>query len=120
MADGDNIAIAYTIVGTQDGEFGGVALTGKEDSRAGFRSLDFGTMNGRAVGQRGTVGNLPANRHSGDIGPSPRRLYAIRPATELGGVRRVGVDARNAVRLTRQIRSLSFCLTRITPPPIAM
>ena len=36
------------------------------------------------------------------------RLYAIRPATELGGVRRVGVDARNAVRLTRQIRSLSF------------
>jgi hypothetical protein len=34
VADADNIAIAYTIVGTQDGEFGGVALTGKEDSRA--------------------------------------------------------------------------------------
>jgi hypothetical protein len=79
VADGDNIAIAYTIVGTQDGEFGGVALTGKEDSRAGFRSLDFGTMNGRAVGQRGTVGNLPANRHSGDIGPSPRQALRHSP-----------------------------------------
>jgi len=74
VADGENIAIAYTIVARKMR-----SSDGKEDSRAGFRSLDFGTMNGRAVGQRGTVGNPPANRHSGDIGPSPRQALRHSP-----------------------------------------
>src|ERR1700742_5133166 len=60
VADDDNVAIAYTITGTHQGEFMGIAPTGRKISARGVQIARF--ENGKLVerwGRSGELGVLP-------------------------------------------------------------